>query len=72
LDAGFNEVKMWFQAGNWLYRNGKELVEKFLPGNNEAYSKEKEVCDEIERIFDQKYKETNNTFEILIIIAYKD
>ena len=26
LDAGFNEVKMWYQPANWLYRDGTEFV----------------------------------------------
>jgi hypothetical protein len=30
IDAGFAEVKMWFQPANFLYRDGAEYVEQFL------------------------------------------
>ena len=72
LDAGFNEVKMWYQASNWLYRDGKELIENFMPTVAGQYAKNPEVMTEVCRLYDTKYRESNNTFEVLIILAYKD
>jgi len=72
LDAGFNEVKMWYQPANWLYRDGKELTENFLPGVAGPMVKDAEVMGECARLFDSKYRQGNNTFELLIIMAYKD
>ena len=33
MNAGFKEVKMWYQPANWLYRDGTEFVNGFLIGN---------------------------------------
>ena len=72
LKSGYNEVKLWFQAANWLYRDGKEYVEKFMAGYSPQYMGDKEIVDQVIRLFDTKYKEKMNTFELLVIVAYKD
>ena len=70
LDAGFNEVKMWYQAANWLFRDGKEFTEQFI--TRSSLEQDTEVMGECRRLFDTKYRQGNNTFELLVIMAYKD
>ena len=42
-----------------------------MVGYANEYTKNEEVVAEVIRLFDSKYKETMNTFELLIIVAYK-
>ena len=72
LAAGFNEVKMWYQPANWHYRNGEEYVKEFLEDINPIVKEDAEVRAECIRLFDEQCKDELKTFEVLVILAYKD
>ena len=54
------------------WRDGKEMVEKFMSFQAGEHYKDSEVMGEVVRLFDTKYRSTNNTFELLVIVAYKN
>jgi len=42
---------MWYQAANWLFRDGKELIQDFLPGSSSGgYESNEEVLAEVVRL----------------------
>ena len=71
VDAGFNEVKMWFQPANWHFRSGDDLVVKYLSVKG-GPCKDPAVVEEAVRIYDEKYRDEMNIMETLIILAFKD
>ena len=72
LSAGFNEVKMWFQPSHILFKDGAEFAETYLSFRDKPAYDDLEVRNEVIRLFDTKHKETLDTLEVLIILAYKD
>lgn len=70
-EAGFNQVKHWFQMQNFRIRNGDEYLQFFPQFKNLG----QEVRDEIKSVYDE-ISGANTTdlkvFEAMIILAYKD
>jgi len=72
LEAGFNEVKMWYQPVNWMYRDGEEYVKAFHDEVNPIVKEDMAVRNECIRLFNENCKDSVRTFEVLVILAYKD
>lgn len=70
-EAGFAQVKYWYQPMHLHYRDGEEFVNNFVSVSGEKG----EIRAEIIRLFDElagSKTHNLNTFEAMIIVAYKD
>ena len=71
LEAGFStDIRMWYQQGNWLYKNGDEYW------NHHGYAvpdghPDEAVKNESIRLFEESKAEMR-TFEKLYILVHKD
>jgi hypothetical protein len=78
-EAGFVEVKVWYQPNYMQIRNGEEYwaLQKGMPSNVELFKKideevENKVKNEVIDTFNQKCGSgvhDPNTFEVMVIIA---
>jgi formiminotetrahydrofolate cyclodeaminase len=77
LKAGFNQVKHWRQAMNQLIRDGEAFV-NFMPSfpkDRELTDEEKKLRAEMVRLYDELSGKDSfdlATFEIIVIVAFKD
>ena len=72
-EAGFNQVKRWYQAQNHVFRTGEEFMG--APINNRLSSLEPDVKEALKSTYDDlsgANTEDLRVFEVMIVMAFKD
>lgn len=72
-DAGFAEVKHWYQPNNHLLRNGEELFES--PVTRSLREQEPAIQQAAKKIYNELSGSGTTdlkTMEVMIILAFKD
>ena len=72
-DAGFaSDIKIWPQLANFNMRSGKEFVDRFIMATAPPGSIDSELANEIARLYDSQQGDTLSTFELQVVLVFKD
>lgn len=69
-EAGFTDVRMWFQMGNWFYKDGADYWD-CMQHRVPMAQRDEALKAEMIRLFDEAVPEMR-VFEKLFILASKD
>ena len=71
VEAGFSDVRMWHQAGNWFLKDGAHFWENIRHVIGPENGRDEAIQAEMTRLFDET-KHEMRTFEKLFILVSKD